>query len=85
MRLFLDSPDFLSAVASETDKNVEAARAVTSGLTETQLNWQPSAEQWSIAQCLDHLTVATNEFEKYFEPAIQRAREKVAGYQLTSV
>jgi hypothetical protein len=76
MKLFLDSPDFLSTVASETDKNIEVARTLTSGLTETQLNWKPSAEQWSIAQCLDHLTVATNEFEKYFEPALRRAREK---------
>lgn len=76
MKLFLDSPDFLSTVASETDKNIEAARTLTSGLTETQLNWKPSAEQWSIAQCLDHLAVATNEFEKYFQPALKRAREK---------
>jgi hypothetical protein len=76
MKLFLDSPDFLSTVASETDKNIEAARTLTSGLTESQLNWKPSTEQWSIAQCLDHLTVATNEFEKYFETALRRAREK---------
>jgi hypothetical protein len=76
MKLFLDSPDFLSTVVSETDKNSETARILTSGLTETQLNWKPSAEQWSIAQCLDHLTVATNEFEKHFQVALKRAREK---------
>jgi len=76
MKLFLDSPDFLSTVASETDKNIEVARTLTSGLTESQLNWKPSTEKWSIAQCLDHLTVATNEFEKYFETALRRAREK---------
>jgi hypothetical protein len=78
MKLFLDSPDFLSTVKSETDKNSDIARTLTSGLTEVQLNWKPSAEQWSIAQCLDHLTVATNEFEKYFQLALQRAREKWA-------
>jgi hypothetical protein len=76
MKLFLDSPDFLSTVASETDKNIEVARTLTSGLTESQLNWKPSTEQWSIAQCLDHLTVTTNEFEKHFETALRRAREK---------
>ena len=32
-------------------------------LSEYQLNWQPAAGKWSIAQCLDHLMV-TN--EKYF-------------------
>src|SRR6185369_17526323 len=76
MKSFLDSPDFLSTVKSETDKNSETARTLTSGLTEAQLNWKPSADQWSIAQCLDHLTVTANEFEKYFQSALQRAREK---------
>jgi hypothetical protein len=33
----------------------EAAR-LTSGLTETQVNWQPrDGAGWSVAQCLDHL------------------------------
>ena len=76
MKVFLDAADFLSTVASETDKNNDAARTLTAGLTAAQLNWKPSAEQWSIAQCLDHLTVATNEFEKYFQTALQRARER---------
>jgi DinB superfamily len=76
MKLFLDSADFLSTVTSETDKNSETARTLTSGLTETQLNWKPSADRWSIAQCLDHLTVATNEFEKYFQAALTQARQK---------
>lgn len=76
MKVFLDSPEFLSTVASETAKNNEVARSLTSGLTETQLNWKPSAEQWSMAQCLDHLTVATNEFEKHFQVALERARVK---------
>ncbi len=76
MKLFLDSPDFLKTVAAETEKNSNAARTLTSGLTEIQLNWKPSAEEWSIAQCLEHLTVATNEFEKYFEATLNQARKK---------
>jgi hypothetical protein len=76
MKLFLDSPDFLSTVTAETDKNSDVARTLTSELTEAQLNWKPSADQWSIAQCLEHLTVATNEFEKYFRAALQQARKK---------
>jgi hypothetical protein len=76
MRIFLDSPDFLKTVTAETDKNSDAARTLTSGLTEAQLNWKPSAEQWSIAQCLQHLTVATNEFERYFQTALESARKK---------
>lgn len=76
MKLFLDSPDFLETVASETAKNNDAARTLASGLTEDQLNWKPSADQWSIAQCLEHLAVATKEFEKYFQGALENARKK---------
>ena len=76
MKVFLDSPDFLSTVRSETDKNTEAARTLTSGLTETQLNWKPSAEQWSIAQCLEHLAITSSKFDLYFSAALERARRK---------
>lgn len=76
MKVFLDSTDFLKTVASETEKNNDAARALTSSLTEAQLNWKPSADQWSIAQCLEHLTVATKQFETYFQAALESARKK---------
>lgn len=29
-----------------------------SDLTRGQLNWKPTAAQWSIAECLDHLITA---------------------------
>jgi hypothetical protein len=39
-------------------------------LSENQINWKPSAESWSIAECVDHLIVTNklyfNEFEKQF-------------------
>lgn len=31
------------------------ARSSFGGLSAAQLNWKPSAERWSIAQCFDHL------------------------------
>src|SRR5258708_1847914 len=76
MKLFLDSPELVKTVATETEKNSEAARTLTADLTEAQLNWKPSAEQWSVAQCLEHLAVATKAFEKYFAAALERARKK---------
>ena len=33
----------------------EDARSSFGGLSAAQLNWKPSAERWSIAQCFDHL------------------------------
>lgn len=76
MKLFLNSPDFLKTVISETEKNSEAARALTSDLSETQLNWKPSAERWSIAQCLEHLAITSSKFDGYFSAALERARRK---------
>jgi len=39
-------------------------------LSEDQINWKPSAESWSIAECVDHLIVTNklyfNEIEKQF-------------------
>ena len=78
MKAFLDSRDLLSTVSSEAEKNNDAAKAVAADLTEAQLNWKPSAEQWSIAQCLEHLAVATKGFDKYFTEVLQRAGSKTS-------
>ena len=76
MKQFLDSSDLLNTVVSESERNTETARAVASDLTEVQLNWKPAPEQWSIAQCLEHLAISTNGFDKYFQLALERARTK---------
>ena len=76
MKVFLDSANFLSTIVSEAEKNSDAARAVTADLTEAQLNWKPSPEQWSIAQCLEHLAITSSEFDNYFSTALERARRK---------
>jgi len=55
-------PDLLTAV-----NDIAAEAKSTFGrLTPTQLNWKPSAERWSVAQCFDHL-ITTN---KGYFPAI---------------
>jgi hypothetical protein len=53
----------------EIEGFVEELRAVTSdalkvfgGLSAAQLNWKPSAEQWSAGQCFDHLIVTNSCF-----------------------
>ena len=40
----------------------EDARALFGALNETQLNWKPSANQWSVGQCFDHLIVTNRSF-----------------------
>ena len=78
MKHFIGSADLLQQVIRTSEENNDIARAVTRDLNEAQLNWKPSAEQWSIAQCLEHLALATNEFDKYFQVALAQARTKPA-------
>ncbi|MFN2578937.1 MAG: DinB family protein [Pyrinomonadaceae bacterium] len=78
MKRFLNSSDLLQTIAAEAQKNSDTARRLTADLTEAQLNWKPAPEQWSIAQCLEHLSLATNQFENYFITALEGARGKSA-------
>jgi len=51
-------PDVIAAannVASE-------ARSTFGNLTPSQLNWKPSAERWSVAQCFDHLLTSNKSY-----------------------
>ncbi len=76
MNEFLQSTNLLQTIVVEAEKNSGAARELVSGLSNAQLNWKPAPEKWSIAQCLDHLTVASREFEGYFSDALVRGRKK---------
>jgi hypothetical protein len=76
MNIFLQSSNFLETVAAEIEKNNHAARQLAADLSESQLNWTPSPERWSVAQCLDHLAVTGGQFKNYFSGAIAQGREK---------
>lgn len=41
---------------------VEDARKVFGRLSPAQLNWKPSANEWSVGQCFDHLIVTNRGF-----------------------
>src|SRR5512134_715017 len=45
-------------------------------LSAAQVNWKPARNEWSIAQCLDHLVVAERPFVPIFEE-IQAGRRRV--------
>lgn len=76
MKTFLESANLLRTIATEAAENSDTARQLVSGLTEAQLNWKPAPEKWSIAQCLDHLTVTSGKFDTYFTAAVERGRKK---------
>jgi hypothetical protein len=50
------------------------AQELASGLTEAQFNWRPSPEQWSIEECLSHLTMVGQAELLAIEAAVDSAR-----------
>ena len=54
------APAWPPRLAFELSANDQSAQALIAGLTEEQLNWQPSPGAWSVGQCLEHLCI-TNE------------------------
>jgi hypothetical protein len=51
------------------------AKTLTSGLSEAQFNWRPSPNEWSIEECLAHLTMVGQHEIKLIEDALQAARK----------
>lgn len=76
MNEFLKSADLLQTIVVGAETNSTRAGELVNGLSEAQLNWKPAPEKWSIAQCLDHLTVASSKFDAYFTAALARGRKK---------
>lgn len=54
--------DLINTTIGEFDKVTTQAKSLFGNLSATQLNWKPSAEKWSIAQCLDHLIVSNSTY-----------------------
>lgn len=68
------APAWSVRLTRELTANDEAAKAVVAGLTEEQLNWQPSPGCWSVGQCVEHLCV----MNEVYLPPIAKAMEKKA-------
>jgi hypothetical protein len=66
----------LATLVAAANEIAADAKSTFGRLTPLQLNWKPSAERWSVAQCFDHL-ITTN--KQYF-PTID---EVLAGRKRT--
>lgn len=55
--------------------NVDA-RDLIEGLSEAPFNWRPTPGHWSIAECLDHLTVTNRELLENVKASISDARTR---------
>jgi hypothetical protein len=57
--------DILNASLAKFNNSVEH-------LTDAQLNFRPSKDKWSIAECIEHITLAEMEFPKILEKEKQK-------------
>lgn len=67
----LTTPAWSLRLASDFNANDEFAKRLLAGLTEQQLNWQPTPTSWSIGQCLDHLCATTDAYLPPIRAALQ--------------
>ena len=53
---------FIDAILQRGKEAKEKVQHEFTSLSSEQLNWKPSEESWSIAQCLEHLIMANNAY-----------------------
>ena len=52
----------VNALMEDLNDITGTARREFGGLTAEELNWKPNPREWSVAQCLDHLTLSAMAF-----------------------
>lgn len=60
----------LAEILNETDAVTRDVQSTFGQLSAEQLNWKPSADAWSVAQCLDHLIVINGPMLAPFDQVI---------------
>jgi hypothetical protein len=64
----------VEAWRQQLQTSLEQAKQLTNGVTDAQINWRPSADRWSIAECLDHLNQVAVRVVPEFEQELKAAR-----------
>lgn len=63
----------IASLFEQFDAIESDARALVSGLPETQGQWRPQPGSWSVAECLDHLATANRIYLEAMRPAAELA------------
>ncbi len=69
-------PPELDAFRVEFEGFADAAAAMAEPLSDDQFNWQPSPEEWSIAQCLEHLNTTARAYLPMLDAGIEESIRK---------
>ena len=71
-------PEDLQEILSALDDNDHRAGELVRDLDDERFNWRSDERSWSIAQCLDHLNVASRAYVVPMREALEEARRKGA-------
>ena len=66
----------LSQIFDEAEAIAGDAKTLFGHLNSQQLNWKPSADSWSVAQCLDHLISINREYYAVFDRIVNGGYRK---------
>lgn len=68
-------PSYWQTFATDLQKLSNDAQKQFGALSVEQLNWQPNADSWSIAQCLEHLIIINSAYFSTFDKIIKDEKE----------
>jgi uncharacterized damage-inducible protein DinB len=66
----------LSKLSSQIDAVTEKAVALTKRLNAEQLRQRPGPNAWSVAECIRHLNITSEEYLPILDEALKRARHQ---------
>jgi DinB superfamily len=64
----------LARLPSELAALKTEASELVSGLRESQFNWRPDQQKWSMAECLLHLNIVGDRYVRIIETALEEAK-----------
>ncbi len=67
---------YLQRIVDRLAHSCEVAKNRFQHLDSEVLNWQPEPGRWSIAQCLDHMSIAAEHYNGSIGPAIEKAKSR---------
>jgi len=72
----MNKKDFLNIWKLEAQNNLQFVENELLKLSDTQLNFKPNAEKWSVLQCIEHLNRYSEYYLRVIDVKLSNAKEK---------
>jgi len=69
----------LPSLITTANNTADEAQSTFGRLTAAQLNWKPSPERWSVAQCFDHLLTTNKGYFPEIDNVLAGKKREVLG------